>query len=188
MAPFSNRIQLVRTYEDQLDLELRVIDIPGKYKKFCLIDKDGCTVPISRKYYTDEYISFMKEFGINDDDLNYLDFASGDDSCIYATYGSPNSTDNNSTNYNSTDYNNTDDDYIDTDIVDKSSSKILLFDDVLQNPIQKLNPSTKICDIAKSIRVSYYKDISQLIPPVFSIMLYTTLKNYLKRNGYMTQA
>lgn len=168
MTSFTDQVQIVRTYKTQLDIELRVIDVQNKYKKFCCFDPDGFIVPVSRKYYTDEYIDFMEEFGIKNSDEQYYDFGSGDnDSCIYATYMYNNNTDLNDTDLNDTGY-------VDIDTDDKI--KILSENEQDEQPIT-LNPSTKICEVAKSIKVSYYKDINNLIPPDnFSFTLYTTPK------------
>lgn len=159
MSSFSKNVQMIRTYKDQLDLQLRVIEVQDKYKKFCITDPDGFIVPVSREYYTDEYSKFMKEFGISNEDIKYLDFLSGDnDSCIYATYNSSNYSDYEDSTYNDTDSNDTY--YTDYDMDAISSVRLLT-----ENSQEVLNPSTKICDLAKSIKVSYYKDMKQLIPP-----------------------
>lgn len=149
MTFFKDPIQIIRNYKTQLDLELRVIDVKGKYKKFCIHDPDGYIIPVSRPYYTDNYDLFMNEFGIADTDSQYLDFSSGDDSCIYATYAN--------TLYNDTDTNSSD--YEDAE---EGQSGISLLS---ENSSSVIKPSTKICDIAKSIKVSMYKDITVLIPP-----------------------
>ena len=49
---------MIRTYKEKLDLHLRIINAEGKYKKFCIYDPYGYIVPISRPYYTDDYIYF----------------------------------------------------------------------------------------------------------------------------------
>ena len=227
MTSFAEPVDLVRTYRSKLDLELRVINVEGKYKKFCIVDQDGFTVPVSRKYYTDDYLYFMNEFGIHSTDEQYLDFVSGDeDSCIYATYTESNysdynatdfndtdfnytdfnytdfndtdfnDTDYNYTDFNYTDYNNTDyndTDYNDTDFNDTdyneeakdmnnlNLNRLQITKKLLSNDEDEslINPSIKICDLAKSIKVSYYKDITHLIPPAtFNYSVYTTPKNF----------
>lgn len=77
MTSSSSVIQHVRKYKGLLDLTLGVYDIPGEHMKFCLIDQNGFIVPISRHNYTDNYTSFMQEFGVDPNDIKYIDLASG---------------------------------------------------------------------------------------------------------------
>lgn len=161
ITPFNEKVQIIRTYKTQLDLQLRIIEVEKKYRKFCIYDPDGYIIPVSRSYYTDDYVYFMEEFGIQNTDEQYYDFKSGDDdSCIYATYTSIDDPDINETDINDTNINDTD--YADID--DRGSSKQLLSNE--KHSLSSLpNPSIRICDIAKSLRVTYYNDISVLIPP-----------------------
>ena len=175
MQSFSKQVQIDRIYKTKLDLVLRVIDVQGKYKKFCIVDPNGFIVPVSRQYYTDEYVNFMREYNIQSSDERYYDFLSGDkDSCIYATYAGSilNDTDLNDTDFNYTDMNDT---YGDIDEQSYKSNKLL--SNYIPPLEENLNPSIKICDIAKSIKVSYYQDITQLIPPAtFNYTIFTTSK------------
>lgn len=129
---------------------MRVIDVTNKYKKFCLFDNDGYNIPFTRSYYTDEYFDFMKEFGINEENEQYLDFTSGDnDSCMYAYYD--------------TNYTNNNERYSDTiessaNILEINDNHNLLYDEFYDQLTN--NFSTKICDIAKSIKVLFYNDIT----------------------------
>lgn len=148
---FEQPIQILRTYEDQLDLELRIIDVTNEYKKFCVVDRDGHFIPVSRSFYTDYYNQFIDEFGIQNN-IQYYDFTSGeDDSCLYAKYTIKD------------DQNNI-------------SNKNILSKNIIS--IKSLpNTSSKICDIAKSIKVLYYQDIKLLVPPAkFSQTIYTVKK------------
>ncbi|KAK8893878.1 hypothetical protein M9Y10_022307 [Tritrichomonas musculus] len=163
MTSFSKQVQIIRHYENQLDLQLRIIEVKDKYKKFCVIDPDGFIVPVSRKYYSDHYNKFMIELGIEYTDPQYLDFVSGEeDSCVYATYNSSNYTDYQDENYNDTDLN--DSDYSDIDM--SWNSELETYDMMARDGSEPIiHPSNNICDLAKSLKVSYYKDIKQLIPP-----------------------